>query len=173
MRLALFGQVGARVARVRQAMTTKTRPQRQHWARAHRILAAALIGVIVLAVGLVIAQDQATIRIKSSLAVEDPQFPHYLSNLLGHRLTSNDSYVVRTNGDQAFPAMLAAIDRAKQRIALETYIYEEGDIGTMFTNALGAAARRGVRVRSVLDSVGSKKMPHDDENRLEEAGAEI
>ena len=154
-------------------MTTKPRPQRQHWARAHRILAAALIGVIILAVGLLIAQDQATIRIKSSLAVEDPEFPHYLSNLLGHRLTSNDSYVVRTNGDQAFPAMLAAIDRAKQRIALESYIYEQGDIGTMFTNALEAAAKRGVRVRIVLDSVGSKKMSDDDENRLEEAGAEI
>jgi cardiolipin synthase A/B len=154
-------------------MTAKTRPQRHHWARTHRILAAALIGLIVLAVGLLIAQDQATIRIKSSLAVEDPRFPHYLANLLGHRLTSNDSYLVHTNGDQAFPAMLAAIDRAKERIALETYIYQQGDVGTMFTNALEAAARRGVRVRIVLDSVGSKKMSGDDENRLEEAGAKI
>ena len=154
-------------------MADRTRPQRHHWPRTHRILAAALIGVIVLAVGLLIAQDQATIRIKSSLAAEDPRFPPYLSNLLGHRLTSNDSYAVHTNGDQAFPAMIAAIDRAKDRIALETYIYEQGDVGTTFTNALEAAARRGVRVRIVLDSIGSKKMSDDDEKRLEEAGAEI
>ena len=154
-------------------MPTKARPQRYHWARSHRIVAAALIGLILLAVGLLIAQDQATIRIKSSLAVEDPRFPHYLANLLGHRLTSNDSYVVHTNGDQAFPAMLAGIEHAKHRIALETYIYEKGDVGTMFTNALEAAARRGVRVRIVLDSIGSKNMSADDEKRLEEAGAEI
>ena len=154
-------------------MTAKTRPQRNHWARHHRILAAVLIGAIVLAVGLLIAQDQATIRIKSSLSAADPRFPQYLANLLGHRLTSNDSYVVHTDGDQAYPAMLAAIDHAKERIALETYIYEKGEVGTRFTDALEAAARRGVRVRIVLDSVGSKKMADEDEKRLEAAGSDI
>ena len=154
-------------------MTAKTKAQRHHWARTHRIAAGALIGLIVLAVGLLIAQDQETLRIKSSLAIEDARFPPYLANLLGHRLTSNDSYVVRTNGDEAFPAMLEAIEHAKSRIALETYIYEQGDAGTVFTNAFEAAARRGVAVRIVLDSIGSKKMSSDDEKRLEAAGAEI
>lgn len=154
-------------------MTAATKSQRQHWARHHRVLAAALIAVIVLAVGLLIAQDQETLRIRSSLSVEDPRFPPYLANLLGHRLTSNDSYIVRTNGEQAFPAMLAAIEHAKERVALETYIYEAGDVGRQFTDALEAAAKRGVRVRIVLDSVGSKKMSDDDEKRLEAAGGEI
>jgi cardiolipin synthase len=154
-------------------MAAPTKPRRQHWARHHRILAGVLLVLIVVAVGLLVAQDQATIRIKSSLSIEDPRFPPYLANLLGHRLTSNDAYVVLTDGDHAFPAMLAAIDRARQRVALETYIYEKGDVGTMFTNALEAAAKRGVRVRIVLDSVGSKKMSGDDEERLEAAGAEI
>ena len=137
------------------------------------MLAALLIGLIVLAVGLLIAQDQETLRIRSPLAVEDPRFPQYLANLLGHRLTSNDSYVVHTNGDQAFPAMLAAIERAKKRVALETYIYEAGDVGSKFTAALEAAAKRGVHVRVVLDSVGSKKISDEDEKRLQAAGAEI
>jgi len=154
-------------------MTARPKPQRYHWARHHRVLAAVLIGLIVLAVGLLIAQDQETLRIRSPLAVEDPRFPQYLANLLGHRLTSNDSYVVHTNGDQAFPAMLAAIERAKKRIALETYIYEAGDVGSQFSAALEAAAKRGVRVRIVLDSLGSKKISADDEKRLEAAGAEI
>ena len=154
-------------------MKAKAKPQRQHWARHHRVLAALLIGVIVLAVGLLIAQDQETLRIRSSLSVEDPRFPPYLANLLGHRLTSNDSYVVHTDGEQAFPAMLAAIEHAKKRIALETYIYGAGDVGSQFTDALEAAARRGARVRIVLDSLGSKKMSDEDEQRLEAAGAEI
>ena len=151
----------------------KKKPQRQHWARHHRILAGVLIVLLVIAVGLLIAQDQETIQIKSSLAVEDPRFPQYLANLLGHRLTSNDSYVVQTNGDHAFPAMLAAITKARERVELETYIYEKGDVGTQFTNALEAAAKRGVKVRIVLDSVGSKKMSGDDQKRLKDAGAEI
>jgi len=155
------------------SMAAATKPRRQHWARHHRILAGVLLGLIVLAVGLLIAQDQATIRIKSSLSIEDPRFPPYLANLVGHRLTSNDAYEVLTDGDRAFPAMLAAIGRARHRVALESYIYEKGDVGTMFTNALEAAAKRGVRVRIVLDSVGSKKMSGDDQERLEAAGAEI
>ena len=154
-------------------MTTKSKPQRQHFARHHRILAGVLIGLIVLAAGLLIAQDQETIRIKSPLAIEDARFPQYLANLLGHRLTSNDTYVVHTNGDHAFPAMLAAIGRAQQRVALETYIFAKGDVGTQFTDALEAAAKRGVSVKIVLDSVGSKKLSDDDEKRLEAAGAQI
>ena len=154
-------------------MTKKAKPQRQHWARHHRILAAALIGLIVLAAGLLLAQDQETIRIKSTLAVDDSRFPQYVANLLGHRLTSNDAYVVHTNGDQAFPAMLAAIERARDRIALETYIYAKGEVGTKFTGALEAAARRGVRVHIVLDAIGSKKMSSDDEKRLKAAGVQI
>ena len=154
-------------------MAAATKPRRQHWARHHRILAGVLLGLLVMAVGLLIEQDQATIRIKSSLSIEDPRFPPYLANLVGHRLTSNDAYEVLTDGDRAFPAMLAAIGRARHRVALESYIYEKGDVGTMFTNALEAAAKRGVRVRIVLDSVGSKKMSGDDQERLEAAGAEI
>jgi cardiolipin synthase len=148
-------------------------PHRQHWARHHRILAAVLIALIVLAAGLLIAQDQETIRIRSPLAAEDPRFPQYLANLLGHRLTSNDSYIVRTNGNEAFPAMLDAIRQARERVALETYIFEEGDVATRFADALEAAAKRGVSVRIVLDSVGSTKMSDADEQRLEAAGAEI
>jgi cardiolipin synthase len=154
-------------------MTSKKKPQRQHWARHHRILAGALIVVILIAAGLVLAQDQETLRIKSSLAADDARFPLYLANLLGHRLTAHDSYVVHTNGDHAFPAMIAAIERAKERVSLETYIYEEGEVGTRFTNALEAAGRRGVKVKLVLDSVGSKKMAKEDTERLEAAGVKI
>src|ERR1051326_7261459 len=86
-------------------MATKTKAHRLHWAWHHRILAAILIGLIVLAAGLLIAQDQETIQIKSPLAADDSRYPQYLANLLGHRLTSNDSYTVLTDGPQAFPAM--------------------------------------------------------------------
>ena len=154
-------------------MTSKKKPQRQHWARHHRILAGVLIVLILIAAGLALAQDQETLRIKSSVEVEDARFPQYLADLLGHRLTAADSYIVHTNGDQAFPAMIDAIEQSKERVSLETYIYEKGEVGTRFTDALEAAARRGVKVRLVLDAVGSKKMAREDIKRLEDAGARI
>jgi cardiolipin synthase len=81
--------------------------------------------------------------------------------------------VVYTNGDHAFPAMRAAITAAKERVCLETYIYEKGDVGNAFTDALVDAAVRGVRVKLVLDAIGSKKMAKEDIDRLESAGAKI
>src|SRR4051794_18845343 len=95
--------------------------KRAHWPRHHRILAGILIVAILIAAGLVIAQDQETLRVRTSIGVEDRRFPDYLARLVGHQLTASDSYIVHTNGDAAFPAMLAAIDEARDRIAFESY----------------------------------------------------
>lgn len=148
-------------------------PHRQHWARHHRFLAGILIGAITIGCGLLIAQDQETLRIKTPLAIEDQRFPDYLARLLGRPLSHGDSYRVLTNGEVAFPAMLDAINAAKERIAFESYIYEKGDVGERFTAAFAAAAQRGVRVRMVLDSVGSGTLNRDIERRLKEAGVAI
>ncbi len=147
--------------------------KRAHWARHHRILAGILIVLIIIAVGLVIAQDQETLRIRSSIGLDDDRFPDYLARLVGHPLTSGDDYTVHTNGDKAFPAMLAAITSARQRVSFESYIYQDGDVASQFTSAFEAAARRGVSVRIVVDSVGSSKMGSKHIERLESAGAKI
>src|ERR1044072_8789569 len=85
-----------------------------------------VIGLIVVGMGLVIAQDQETLRVKTSLAATDRAFASYLAKLSGHPLSSGDSYTVLTDGDTAFPAMLAAIGAAKHRVAFEGYIYSSG-----------------------------------------------
>ena len=136
-------------------------------------VAAIAIILLMIAAGLVIAQDQETLRVRSPLAATDPRFPEYLARLLGHPLTEGDSYIVHTNGDAAFAAMLAAIDRAKQRISFETYIFDEGKIAERFTHALENAARRGVDVRLVLDSMGAKTIDREHVERLEAAGSQV
>lgn len=154
-------------------MGARKRAQRLHWARHHRVLAAIVLVLIAVTVALAFAQDRQTLRVRTSLAMEDPRFPQYLADLLGHRLTSADSYIVHTNGDDALPAMLKAIDGAHERISLETYNFEEGEIAARFTDALARAAHRGVNVQMVLDAVGSKKMSANDIDRLQEAGCHI
>jgi cardiolipin synthase len=154
-------------------MTHKAKPQRLHWARHHRILAGTVIVFIVVAVVLAFAQDRQTLRVRTSLSMDDPQFRQYLADLLGHRLTSSDSYVVHTNGDDALPAMLKAIDAARERVRLETYNFEKGEIAARFIDALARAAQRGVNVQMVLDAIGSKKMSRQDVDRLEEAGCHV
>jgi cardiolipin synthase len=58
------------------------------------------------------------------------------------------------NGDEAFPAMLAAIAAARHSIALSTYIFDRDEVGLAFARALGAAVRRGVAVRVLIDATG-------------------
>jgi len=58
------------------------------------------------------------------------------------------------NGEQAYPAMLAAIESARSSICLTTYIFETNETGRCFIDALGRAVTRGVDVRVIIDGVG-------------------
>lgn len=122
---------------------------------------------------LMFAQDQETLKIRSAVAADDPRHPAYVSALIGAALSRGNRYDVLTNGDQFFPAMLDAIRGAKRRVSFETYIYDKGQVGDQFTSALEDAAHRGVHVNLVVDSVGAGRMKAEDVKRLEAAGCHI
>jgi cardiolipin synthase len=58
------------------------------------------------------------------------------------------------NGEVAFPRMLQAIAGARSCIWLATYIFQTDAVGREFVSALGAAVRRGVSVRVLVDGIG-------------------
>jgi cardiolipin synthase A/B len=132
-----------------------------------------LSAAALVALGLLFAQDQETLRPRSELAAENPRFPSYLAGLVGANLTRGNEYEVLTNGDQIFPAMLKAIDEARKRISFETYIYDSGSVANQFTNALERAARRGVRVQLTIDAVGASSIEQSHFDRLRAAGCAI
>lgn len=151
-------------------LQSRKRPLIRH----HRkLILSVLLVVGVVAAMLALAQDQKTLQIQSPHAAADPLFPAYVSGLLGIVLTGGNQYQVLTNGDQIFPAMLAAINGARRRIAFETYIYEQGTVGSEFSQAFEAAARRGVQVSMVVDAMGADKIPKDQRQRLIDAGVKI
>lgn len=55
------------------------------------------------------------------------------------------------NGDEAYPAMLSAIDSAEHSILLQTYIFDRDGPGEEFADALERAEKRGVDVRVIID----------------------
>ena len=132
-----------------------------------------LVAAGIVALLLMFAQDQETLKIRSAVSAEDSRHPPYIAALVGAALTRGNRYDVLTNGDQIFPAMLEAIRGARRRISFETYIYDVGEIATQFTAALEAAARRGVQVNLVIDSIGGSGMKDDDVKRLQAAGCHI
>jgi cardiolipin synthase len=60
------------------------------------------------------------------------------------------------NGEEAYPAMLEAIDAATNTVALSTYIFDNDYAGRQFQDALQRAVQRGVTVRVLIDTVGAR-----------------
>ena len=71
-------------------------------------------------------------------------------------LTPGNKIQPLVNGDEAFPAMLAAIDSAKKSISLSTYIFDNDASGVKFVAALERAVQRGVQVRFLVDDAGTR-----------------
>jgi cardiolipin synthase A/B len=59
------------------------------------------------------------------------------------------------DGGQVFPAMLRAINTAEHSVLLESYIFAKDATGRRFLDALTEAAARGVKVRVMVDGLGS------------------
>ncbi len=71
-------------------------------------------------------------------------------------LRSGNLIVPLENGDNAYPAMLAAIRGAQTSINLSSYIFDADGIGSVFVELLIEAANRGVAVRVIIDALGEK-----------------
>lgn len=76
-------------------------------------------------------------------------------------------------GHGAFPAMLAAIDTARQSVCLETYIYAADSLGQRFREALVRARQRGTAVRVLVDALGSIGLSSAFWKPLQAAGGEV
>jgi cardiolipin synthase len=63
------------------------------------------------------------------------------------------------NGDEYFPALIAALDAAQTLVHLETYIFDATGQGAQVAQALLRTARRGVSVRLLVDGVGTGPLP--------------
>lgn len=72
------------------------------------------------------------------------------------RLLPGNHLIPLENGEEAYPAMLAAIDAAVSSVHLSTYIFDGDDTGKRFVASLARAADRGVEVRVIVDSLGEK-----------------
>jgi cardiolipin synthase len=74
---------------------------------------------------------------------------------------------------ESFEAMLDAIEAAQESVRLEMYIYTESAIGERFRDALARAAQRGVRIRVLIDAMGSLTLSESFWDPLIRAGGEF
>ena len=112
-------------------------------------------------------------EIEHLYSVRDPQFARSLGTLLGPAILPGNRVTPLLNGNQIFPAMLAAIHNARRSINFETFIYWSGEIGRDFAQALITQARAGIEVHVLLDWVGTGRMDRSVIQEMEEAGVQV
>ncbi len=75
-------------------------------------------------------------------------------------------------GGQLFPAMVEAIDAALTEVLLETYIFGFQRSALTVAEALERAGARGVKVRVVVDGIGTGDVPEEWQRRWRAAGVD-
>ncbi|MFD3450762.1 phosphatidylserine/phosphatidylglycerophosphate/cardiolipin synthase family protein [Streptomyces sp. NPDC058691] len=96
-----------------------------------------------------------------------------LERLIGVAATEGNELVPLRNGDEIFPAMLAAVRGAEHVIDMMTFVYWRGQIARDFAAALADRARAGVRVRLLLDGFGAKEIEQDLLDDMDAAGVQV
>ncbi len=79
---------------------------------------------------------------------------HGIGRITGRGLLPGNAVQILHDGDEAYPAMLAAIEAAQMSVALCSYIFRGDRWGGRFIDVLIAAQRRGVLVRVLIDGLG-------------------
>ena len=99
------------------------------------------------------------------------QLAKYLSNEMSP-LTPGNTARLLINGEEKFPAVIQALEEAKDHIHIEYYIYENDKIGQTIEEILIRKAKQGVSVRFIYDDFGSRGIRKNIAIRLRNAGVE-
>ncbi len=100
-------------------------------------------------------EKRSTYRFDHQFNVESAAFRRSLDGL-GAAMTAGNAAVILRNGDETFSAMTKAIRAARRSVCMEMYIFKDDEAGRQVADAMIEAARKGVKVRVLLDAVGSK-----------------
>ena len=138
------------------------------WIIVATVLATAILGLLIL--NLTAGEQRIDTQVETTFGLDDPQFRREMGVLLGPAILDGNTVTALNNGDEIFPAMLAAIDSAEQTITFETYIYWGGEVGRQFAEALARKARAGVRVHALADWAGALKMDDESVQMMKDAG---
>ena len=98
----------------------------------------------------------------------------YMTTLVGHSLyTKGNKIDLFEDGIEKFNSLLADLANAQNHIHLEYYIYRNDQLGRKIKQELVRAAKRGVKVKVLLDAWGCSKLPTKFWDDLKVLGGEV
>ena len=107
------------------------------------------------------------------LAVGSDAFLNTMVGAAGVPFAKGNTLELLINGDQFYPSMLTAVQEAEHSITIEAYIYWAGEIGLTFARALAERAGSGIKVKILLDAIGSSSVGNEILEILRKGGCHV
>ncbi len=96
-----------------------------------------------------------------------------ISEIAGSPLMVGNHVDLLIDGPSTYAAMFSAIENAKDHINMETFIFEDGEVGKKFASLLMEKQRNGVQVNLIYDSAGSFDTPKAFFATLKDSGINV
>ncbi|QBP40026.1 cardiolipin synthase [Paenisporosarcina antarctica] len=110
-------------------------------------------------------------RLSDSLVYKDMIYMHLRNN---HAvLTQDNAVTIFNDGEKKFSALLEDLDRAKDHIHIQYYIFRLDRLGTRIYDVLVRKAKQGVKVRLLFDDMGSRGVKKNDFQELTDSGGDV
>lgn len=101
---------------------------------------------------------------------EEDFFERCAEELGGLPFTGGNQLKLLIDGDQTFSEIFAALNRARDYVCVNFFIFKQDRIGEKFQKLLIERARAGVRIYFLFDEIGSYKLSSTFLGELEDAG---
>lgn len=108
-----------------------------------------------------------------ALQMGEPAFRATVVAYTGNAVVHGNRVDLLLNGDEIFPAKIAAIRAARKSITYAQYVFEEGAPAADIAQALAERCRAGVPAHVLLDAVGALAMPSQYRDWMTEAGCQV
>jgi len=121
-------------------------------------------------------QSKAILARLESRGEETSIFDRHLAleeGVAGTALVVGNTVTLLEDGPATYQAMFDAISAAKDSIHMESYIFEDDEVGRKFADALIDKRSQGVHVALIYDSVGSNSTPREFFTRLSDSGVQV
>ena len=121
------------------------------------ILAVISIAFLLLMLFLALFEPGLRFKIRGapSAPLDSEDFRRMLASLTNATIHDTDHVDVLTNGEIFYEAELEAIRSAQHSVNIEAYIFQKGKVAARFMEALIERAASGVKVKLVIDAIGS------------------
>ncbi|MGI8819548.1 MAG: phospholipase D-like domain-containing protein [Chthoniobacterales bacterium] len=134
----------------------------------------AFLGLVLVFCLFFIRRQTLEYKLDHTFAVRSPEFFGSALALTNPVPLGGNKIEVLQNGDEYFGPMLEAIHSAQQTVNFAAYIMKSDGVGHQFRDALCERAKAGVRVRVLLDGIGSGwSLDNSDVRMMTDAGCKF